>query len=144
MGRVKARLTICSDVHARIDFSTFIPAVTDVPLRANPSRSPFERESFDTRRLARRVARRNYGQSPVELSNAVKTHDDLLKSLLCLPGLVEIAQVNPYSIHFKCGTLFDPFEMAQKIVKLILKHFYPEEEATWMETVHEKEQTLDF
>jgi len=96
MSRLRARLTLRSETEAQIDFSAFIPAILDLPMRINPSRSPFKRNSPDTLKRARRVARRNYGQSPVELHKAVKTHEAILKSISCVPGLVEIAQSNPY------------------------------------------------
>ena len=48
MSRLIARLTLRSETEAQIDFSAFIPAILDLPMRINPSRSPFERNSPDT------------------------------------------------------------------------------------------------
>ena len=144
MSRLRARLTLRSETEAQIDFSAFIPAILDLPMRINPSRSPFERNSPDTLKRARRVARRNYGQSPVELPNAVKTHESILKSISCVPGLVEIAQSNPYRIHFKFGGLFDAAEIAQTLGNLLTHHFYHGEELTWMESVFAKPSESDF
>lgn len=139
MSCLKARLTFQSETEAQIDFSAFIPAILDLPMRINPSRSPFERNSPDTLRRAHRVARRNYGQSPVELADAVAIHELILNSLVCVPGLVEIAQANPYRIHFKFGGLFDGAEIAQNITNLLMQQFYPDEEIIWLQSIYAKQ-----
>lgn len=141
---MKARLKKVTDSKAMVQFSVFIPAITDLPIRINPLCRPLERKNLNTMRIARRVAIRNQGQTPIELSNAVKTHDELLKSIMCIPGIVGFNQNDPYSIQFVYGDLFEPEVIGKTMVQLIQTHFYPFEELDWMEPIILKELDFDF
>ena len=144
MRTEKARVTVYNRVNVEVEYTVFMPKFLACPLSVSPPESRLERRATDFRRQALYLAQTNHGRSPVELAKPVNTHEELLKSLSCILGLIRLRQEEPYSVSLTIGGLFDAQEVAEKVTRLLFHHFYPEREVTWLEPVQVKQDQSCF
>jgi hypothetical protein len=65
--------------------------------------------------VAKRLARRNLGISPIEMGEPVKSYLRLINSFSDIEGLVGLWQENLYTLEFEVGKLFNPICIGERI-----------------------------
>jgi len=109
----------------------------ELPAFAAPDRPFFLRPSLHRRcrilRLARRMARYNWGHFSVELPNPVSTYCRFLEDLLVIEGLNEITNTARYHLQVEMGGCFEPRSVADSIARTVRQHFYPDEPICWVD-----------
>lgn len=78
-------------------------------------------------RYALRVARRNRGRLPFELVAPARVYHELLVELSAIEGIVEIRDLNRYSLLVHHGSLFRPEPLGRAVGMAISHKLYPEE-----------------
>jgi len=78
-------------------------------------------------RYARHIARRNRGKMQFELVEPARDYYELLLELAAIDGIVEIQDLNRYSLLIHYGRLFEPVQIGQAIGSAISRKLYPDE-----------------
>jgi hypothetical protein len=80
---------------------------------------------------ALRVARGNAGKFSFEFISPTKAYLELFERLASIEGLVEVVDLDRYSLGMEAGGLFNVVDVARELVSVIQQTFYPEEEIEW-------------
>jgi hypothetical protein len=78
-------------------------------------------------RYALRVARRNRGRVPFELVAPARVYHQLLIELASVEGLLEVQDIDRYSLHLVFGQLFSPIEIGLEVGMVLSSKLYPDE-----------------
>lgn len=78
-------------------------------------------------RFALRVARRNRGKMPYELASPGRTYFQLLADLASIDGLVEIRDIDRYTLQVQHGRLFAQLPLGRAVAGAFARHLYAEE-----------------
>jgi hypothetical protein len=75
-----------------------------------------------------KLAKLNYGKVPFELERPEETYQQVMTDLASIPGLIDVTDIEPYSVGISVSGMFDPDEVASKVAAIFQTAFYSEEE----------------
>jgi hypothetical protein len=78
-------------------------------------------------RQGRLLAKRNAGQTSIEIGNPIEVYQELLGSFANIEGLIHLKQVNSYTLNIEVGKLFNCVEIGRNIAELIAKMIFQKE-----------------
>lgn len=78
-------------------------------------------------RFALRVARRNRGRMPYELASPSRTYFQLFGELANIDGVVEIRDLDRYTLQVRHGWLFTQFPVGRAVARAFARHLYADE-----------------
>ena len=78
-------------------------------------------------RWAARIAKVNFGKFPFELSQPVRTYRELLEAMADVEGLIDVFDIDRYTMGVVVGGMFDLAAVARRVAELVQQSFYPEE-----------------
>jgi hypothetical protein len=124
-----------TDRAVRVEFDRVIPqlfprskVLPRQPVSGDKEKAIFTSTPSARARHALRVARRNAGRFPFERANSCKVYAELFERIVAIEGLVEVVDLNRYTLGIEVGGLFNLSEVATQFVTVIQQAFYPEEE----------------
>jgi hypothetical protein len=83
-----------------------------------------------------KLATFNYGRVPFELERPLETFRDVLTELSSIPGLVDVTDIDPYTVGIAIGDMFDSGEVASRIARAFQVAFYPDEDLELVHSTH--------
>ncbi|MFM7115104.1 MAG: hypothetical protein ACKO81_03145 [Planctomycetota bacterium] len=78
-------------------------------------------------RFAMRVAKRNRGKMPYELGSPGRSYFQLLGDLASIEGVVEIRDINRYTLQVQHGYMFTELPLGRAVARAFARHLYADE-----------------
>lgn len=136
--KCKIKKTPVLENAVRLEFDRVIPPLFPKPPRPQGRFASDENEKvlFWSNPISRgshavRVARLNAGKFHFELVNPAKTYRELFESLSRVDGLVELVDLDRYTLGIQVGGMFSVGEVAREVARLFQQSFYWDEELEW-------------
>lgn len=95
-------------------------------------------------RFALRVARRNRGRVPYELASPGRSYFQLLDELASIAGLIEIRDIDRYTLQVRHGWLFAQFPLGRAVAHAVARHLYGNEPFLFGDEPAESPESPDF
>ncbi len=78
-------------------------------------------------RLGSLMAKRNAGQTSIEIGNPVESYREMLEGFANIEGLIHVQQVNSYAVNIEVGKLFKSLDIGRNVAEVIAKTLFQKE-----------------